>query len=122
MATLTGYGIIGSILSGQALSAINPSALSVTAGIVIIALLNLIVQSCGAGWIHHFDFYAWIPTLVAFIAALGASGGELHQQVEAPPATAKAVLSFGALVGGFFLPWAAIASDFSTYFDPRSKG
>ncbi|SPO04144.1 related to purine-cytosine permease [Cephalotrichum gorgonifer] len=121
MATLTGYGIVGSILGGQALSAIKPDELSVTVGIVIIALVALGVTFCGSRWIHIFDLYSWLPSLVATLGALGCSGKHLHLQAEAPPATASTVLSFGALVGGFFLPWAAIASDFSTYFDRRSK-
>ena len=122
MATLTGYGIIGCILGGQTLSSISPSDLSVTGGIVIVALLNLVVIFCGSGWIHHFDLYAWIPSLVAILGVLGTSGKYLYMQGDTTPATARAVLSFGSLIGGFFLPWAAVASDFSTYFDPRSKG
>ena len=122
MATLTGYGILGCILGGQALSSISPDKLSVTVGIVIIALLNLIVLFFGSGWIHQFDLYAWIPSLIAILGVLGTSGKYLHMQADAEPATARAVLSFGSLIGGFFLPWAAVASDFSTYFDPRSKG
>lgn len=122
MATLTGYGIIGCILGGQALSSIRPDELSVTVGIVIIALLNLIVIFCGSGWIHQFDLYAWIPSLIAILGVLGTGGKHLYMQADTEPATARSVLSFGSLIGGFFLPWAAIASDFSTYFDPRSKG
>lgn len=121
MATLTGYGIIGCILGGQTLSAISASDLSVTVGIVIIALLNLVVIFCGSGWIHQFDLFAWVPSLIAILGVLGTSGKHLYMQADAPPATARSVLSFGSLIGGFFLPWAAIASDFSTYFDPRSK-
>lgn len=122
MATLCGYGILGSILGGQALSAISPSTLSVTVGIVIICLVGLIVIFCGSKWIHTFDLYAWLPALVATIGVLGTGGKYLHLQAETESASAGAVLSFGALIGGFFLPWAAVSSDFTTFFDRRSKG
>ena len=92
-----------------------------TVGIVIIALLTLLVNFCGSAWIHYFDLYAWIPSLVAILGVLGTSGKYLHLQADTVPATARSVLSFGSLIGGFYLPWASIASDFSTYFDPRSK-
>ncbi|EOO03989.1 putative purine-cytosine permease fcy22 protein [Phaeoacremonium minimum UCRPA7] len=55
------------------------------------------------------------------LVAVGCGGKHLHKQVDAPEATASSVLSFAALIAGFFLPWSAIASDFTTYFDRRSK-
>ena len=121
MATLAGYGIIDCILGGQALSAINPNKLSINVGIVIVAIINLVIIFFGSKVIHQFDRYAWFPTLVAMLVAVGCGGKHLHKQVDAPEATASSVLSFAALIAGFFLPWSAIASDFTTYFDRRSK-
>lgn len=121
MATLAGYGIIDCILGGQALSAINSSHLSVNVGIAIIAIINFIIIFFGSKFIHQFDRYSWLPSLVAMLVAVGCGGKHLHQQVEAAPASAANVLGFASLIAGFFLPWAAIASDFTTYFDPRTK-
>ncbi|KAK7429129.1 hypothetical protein QQZ08_004344 [Neonectria magnoliae] len=121
MATLAGFAILGCILGAQALSAINPDELSVNVGIVIIALINLIIIFFGSQLIHKFDMFAWFPTLVAILVAVGCGGNKLHQQVEAAPASASAIFNFSALIAGFYLPWAAIASDFTTYFDRRSK-
>lgn len=122
MATLAGYAIIGCILGGQAISAAGDGNVSVNVGIVVLAIITLVVIFCGSQWIHHFDLCAWIPSLVAVIGALGTGGKYLHQQVDAPPATAALVMSYGALVAGFFLPWSAVASDFTTYYDRRSNG
>ncbi|KAI8649660.1 hypothetical protein NCS55_01466500 [Fusarium keratoplasticum] len=121
MCTLAGYGILGSILGGQTLSAINKDALSIDGGIVIIALINLVLIFLGAKWIHRFDLFAWIPTLIAIIVAVGCGGKHMHKQVDAPGASVTAVFSFAAVIAGFFLPWSAIASDFTTYYDARSK-
>jgi purine-cytosine permease-like protein len=121
MATLAGYSIVDCILGGQALAAINPGNLSINVGIIIIAIINLFIIVCGARLIHQFDLYAWFPTLVGILVAVGCGGKYLHLQVEAEPAAAGTVISFGALIAGFYLPWCAIASDFTTYFDRDSK-
>lgn len=121
MATLTGYAIIGSVIGGQVLSAINPSALSVDGGIVIVALLNLVIVFIGGRFLHQFDRYAWIPTFIATVIAVGCGGEHLHKQADVPATSASAVLSFAATIAGFFLPWATLASDLTVRFDARSK-
>ena len=121
MCTLTGYAILGSVLGGQVLSAINPSALSVDGGIVIIALLNLVIVFIGGRFLHQFDRYAWIPTFIATVIAVGCGGEHLHKQVSVPPASASTILSFAATIAGFFLPWSALASDLTVRFDAKSK-
>lgn len=121
MATLAGYVILGSVLGGQALAALNPGKLSINVGIAIVAIINLILTFCGSRVIHLFDLYAWAPTLVGIVVATGCSGHHLHKQAPAEPATAGGVLGLAAIVAGFFLPWSTIASDFTTYFDRDSK-
>lgn len=121
MATLTGYVILGSVLGGQALAAVNPGHLSVNVGIVIIAIINLVLVFCGSRVIHIFDLYAWAPTLLGIVVATGCSGHHLRKQAPAPEATASGVLGLAAVIAGFFLPWSSIASDFTTYFDRGSK-
>ncbi|KEY71522.1 hypothetical protein S7711_08902 [Stachybotrys chartarum IBT 7711] len=120
MATLAGYCIMDCILGGQVLSAINPTALSINVGIVITAIISMVIIFCGAAWIHMFDLYAWFPTLVGILVAVGCGGHNLYKQAETEPASASSVLSFAAVIAGFFLPWSAIASDFTVHFDRRS--
>ncbi|WDK12986.1 purine-cytosine permease FCY21 [Colletotrichum graminicola] len=38
------------------------------------------------------------------------------------PATASSILNFGMIVSSYMIPWACIASDLTTYFDPRVRG
>ncbi|KAH7073984.1 permease for cytosine/purines, uracil, thiamine, allantoin-domain-containing protein [Paraphoma chrysanthemicola] len=121
LATLTGFCVVDSIIGGQALSAVKSGeTISATVGIVIIALLALIIAFCGFRVLHHYERWAWIPAVIALIITTGCGGKSLSQQVEAPAATAPQILSFGGLVAGFMLPWAALASDFSTYMHPKA--
>jgi NCS1 nucleoside transporter family len=121
IATLTGFCVVDSIIGGQALSAVkNGETISTTVGIVIIALLALIIAFFGFRVLHVYERWAWIPALIALIIATGCGGKGLGQQTVVPAATAPQILSFGGLVAGFMLPWAALASDFSTYMHPKA--
>lgn len=121
LATLTGFCVVDSIIGGQALSAVKSGeTIDATAGIVIIAVLALGICFCGFRVLHVYERWAWIPALLALIIATGCGGKSLSNQVYAPPATALQVMSFGGLVASFMLPWAALASDFSTYMHPKA--
>ncbi|KAH8723540.1 purine-cytosine permease FCY21 [Phaeosphaeriaceae sp. PMI808] len=121
LATLAGFCVVNSIIGGSALSAVRDGeTISVNVGIVIITLLALVIAFCGFRVLHYYERWAWIPALIALIIAAGCGGKGLTQQVEAPVATVQQVLSFGGLVAGFLLPWAALASDFSTYMHPKA--
>lgn len=113
--------MIDSVIGGQALSAVtNGTTINATVGIVIIACLALFISFCGFKVLHWYERYAWVPALIAIVIATGCGGKHLSLQVEVPSATAPQVLSFGGLVAGFMLPWAALASDFSTYMHPKA--
>lgn len=121
LATLTGFCVIDSVIGGMALSAVTDgTTVSPTVGIVIIALLALLISFCGFKVLHFYERYTWIPALIAIIIATGCGGKHLSSQKETLPATAPQVLSFGGLVASFMLPWAALASDFSTYMHPKA--
>lgn len=106
-----------SVIGGQTLAAVSNGNLSVDVGIVIICILALCISFCGYKVLHTYERYAWIPALIAIIITVGTGGKYLSRQVvPAEPAAAGTILSFGALVAGYMLPWAALASDFSTYF------
>ncbi len=121
LATLTGFCVIDSIIGGQALSAVkNGKTIDDTAGIVIICLLALVISFCGFRVLHVYERWAWIPALIALVIAAGCGGKKLSLQAETTAPTASQVLSFGGLVASFMLPWAALASDFSTYLHPKA--
>ncbi|KAF2118701.1 purine-cytosine permease FCY21 [Lophiotrema nucula] len=121
LATLTGFCVVDSVIGGQALSAVEGGrTIDSTVGIVIIALLALLISFCGFKVLHVYERWAWIPALIAIIIATGCGAKHLADQVDVPPATASQILGFAGLIAGFMLPWAALASDFSTYMHPKS--
>ncbi|KAF2865604.1 permease for cytosine/purines, uracil, thiamine, allantoin-domain-containing protein [Massariosphaeria phaeospora] len=122
LATLTGFCVVDSVIGGMALSAVmDGTTINATAGIVIIALLGLVLSFCGFRILHVYERYAWIPALLAILVATGCGGKLLKEQVQVPTATSQQVLTFGGFVASFMLPWAALSSDFSTYFDPKGS-
>lgn len=119
LATLTGFCIIICVVGGQCISAVNQHVSS-TVGIVIIALCAMILSFFGFKILHIYEMVAWIPALILITIATGVGGSKLqYQSPPAEPATAAAVLSFGMIVASYMIPWACLASDFTTYFDPR---
>ncbi|KAH7117666.1 permease for cytosine/purines, uracil, thiamine, allantoin-domain-containing protein [Dendryphion nanum] len=122
LATLTGFCVVNSVIGGMALSAVmDGTTINATVGIVIIALLALMISFCGFKVLHLYERFAWVPALLAIIVATGCGGKHLSSQIESPSATAPLVLSFGGLVASYMLPWAALASDFSTYMNPKGS-
>lgn len=120
LATLTGFVVIICVVGGQCLSAVSDGSLTPTAGIVIIALLSLLISFCGFRVLHYYETYAWIPALIMITIAAGCGGDGLKKQaVPEEPPTAALVLSFGMIVASYMIPWACIASDLTTYFDPK---
>jgi hypothetical protein len=121
LATLTGFVVIICVVGGQCLSAVAGGALTPTAGIVIIALLSLLISFCGFRVLHFYEAYAWIPAIIAIIIATGTGGAQLKNQSAMEPATAAQVFSYGMIVASYMIPWAAIASDVTTYFNPQGS-
>lgn len=119
-ATVTGFTVIAAIVGGQSIAALNPSHVSLSVGIVVVCLVSFAASLLGYRALHIFNAWSWIPNLISIIIAVGCGGRYLHLQSEVPPATAPQVLSFGALVAGYFLTFGGTVSDYSIYHDPRS--
>ncbi|KAK4169083.1 putative purine-cytosine permease [Cladorrhinum sp. PSN259] len=122
LATMTGFSVIIMVVGGQCLSAVADGNLSVTVGIVIMSILTLVISFCGFNVLHTYERYAWIPAFISIIVAVGCGGKELKKQTspEGPP-TASAVLSFAMIIASYMIPWACLASDFTTYLKPETS-
>lgn len=117
---MTGFTVIICITGGQCISAISDGRVSINVGIVIIAVLSLFVSFCGFRILHIYETYAFIPAIISVVIATGCAGSGLKKQAApAEPATAADVLNFGMIVASYQIPWAALSSDFTTYFDPK---
>jgi purine-cytosine permease-like protein len=98
---------------------VSNGSLTHDAGILIISLLSLVISFCGFRVLHYYETYAFVPAVVVIAIAAGCGGSTLRNQATFEPAAAPAVLSFGMIVASYMIPWAAIASDLTTYFDPK---
>ncbi|KAG5936660.1 hypothetical protein E4U59_004885 [Claviceps monticola] len=118
LATLTGFNAIICVVGGQCLSAISSGSITPSVGIVIIAIISLLVSFAGFRLLHIFESYSFIPALISIIIAAGVGGHELKKQsTPADGPTPADVLTFGMIIAAYQIPWGAIASDLTTYFD-----
>ncbi|KAF1835369.1 NCS1 nucleoside transporter [Decorospora gaudefroyi] len=121
LATLIAFCVIMSVIGGDCLSATSDGSLSPTLGIVLIALVALFISFWGFNVMHFFETYAWMPSLAAIIVAVGYGGSQLKQQAVPPVPAASQILSFGAIIASYIIPWACVASDLTTYFSPSER-
>ncbi|KAG5922795.1 hypothetical protein E4U42_005255 [Claviceps africana] len=120
LATLTGFNVIICVVGGQCLSAISSGSITPSIGIVTIAIVSLVVSFAGFKVLHVFETFSFIPALISIIITVGIGGTELTKQsAPADGATAADMMTFGMIVAAYQIPWAAIASDLTTYFDPK---
>ena len=118
LATLVGFCVIICVVGGLCLSAVTDGRLTSTLGIVIIALLSMVISFFGFTVLHFYERYAWVAAIIAIVITTGCGGSHLWEQAPVEPASAPVVLSFGGIIASYMIPWAAIASDFTTWFDP----
>ncbi|CAJ2508935.1 Uu.00g139610.m01.CDS01 [Anthostomella pinea] len=121
LCTIAGFGVIDCVLGGSTLSAVSSGKIDSTAGIVIVALIAMVVSFGGIKVLHQYERYSWIFALVAIVIATGTGGKNLWNQAEAPAATPGLIVSFGGVIAGFLIPWAAMAADFSVYCHPSAS-
>ncbi|KAH8601416.1 purine-cytosine permease FCY22 [Bisporella sp. PMI_857] len=119
MATITGWTIVSTTVAGQTLSAVSGGSMTVIVGIVITALAGLLLSFLGYRAIHLYERYAWIPALIGVIIMTGCGGKLLKNQTPTEPAQPQIILTYGCIVTGFLISWAAMASDFAVYIDPN---
>lgn len=121
LATLTGFCVVICVVGGQCLSAAakQQGGLSEAVGIVIIGLLSLCISFCGYDALHQYERFAWMPALISFVVVTGCGGAHLREQASTEPATAGGVLSFGMIIASYMIPYAGLASDFTTYLNPK---
>lgn len=61
-----GFAVVNYVVVGQVLSACSDYQMSITVGIVIIAIISYLVSIFGFHLIHTFEKYSWIGTFILF--------------------------------------------------------
>ncbi|KAM0432732.1 hypothetical protein ACHAPT_004434 [Fusarium lateritium] len=120
--TVTGFTLMGTIVSGQAIAAVNEkAAISVNVGIGIVCAISFLTALFGYRAIHAWQRWQWLPNLIAIVIATGCGGKQLMQQAEHEPATVKGVIGYGSLMAGYFMTFGGTVSDFTIYHDPKES-
>ena len=66
-----GYAVVNLVVVGQVLSAVSDYKMTITVGIIIIAVVGYLVSLFGFRIIHTFEKYSWMITLVLLLVLLG---------------------------------------------------
>jgi purine-cytosine permease-like protein len=78
----TGWGIIGCIIAGQMISAVNGGGLTIAVGCVIAALCIGVLTTFGIAILHVYERYAGYPQAFAVFVLIGASGRQWNTSLE----------------------------------------
>ncbi|KIL92820.1 purine-cytosine permease fcy22 [Fusarium avenaceum] len=114
--TVTGFTLVGSIVSGQAIASVNEKAnISVNVGIGIVCTFSFFMAFLGYRAVHLWQRWQWVPNLIAITIAVGCGGKHLMNQTEHDPATVKSVVGYGGLMAGYFMTFGGTVSDFTVY-------
>lgn len=78
----TGWAIIGCIIAGQMISAVNGGGLTIAVGCVIAALCIGVLTTFGIAILHIYERYAGYPQTFAVFVLIGASGRQWNTSLE----------------------------------------
>ncbi|KAI0015424.1 permease for cytosine/purines, uracil, thiamine, allantoin-domain-containing protein [Xylariomycetidae sp. FL0641] len=114
-----GWSAVGCITGGLALTAVSNGHLSITVGIIIIAVCSLAVSFIGLRAILVYEKYAWLVYFIIFMIIFGQTGP--YTDNTSPPklegtSLSGGVLSLLAVVYGSSASWATIASDYYVHY------
>jgi purine-cytosine permease-like protein len=72
------------VVVGQILSAVSDYKMTITVGIIIIAILSYIISIFGFKIIHTFEKYSWIGTFILLLVLMGQAAPHIDPNVAAP--------------------------------------
>ncbi|KAF2670140.1 hypothetical protein BT63DRAFT_424097 [Microthyrium microscopicum] len=121
-----GFAVVNYVVVGQILSAVSDYKMSITVGIVIIAVLSYIISLFGFKLIHTFEKYSWIGTLILLLVLVG----QVAPHVD--PSIPGEVGSSGLGFAGAFLTilainfsnasgWCSIAGDYYCHYPANTS-
>lgn len=120
-----GYGVIGSIVSGQLVRAVSGGKVSLVVGIIVVVVIAYAVSFFGFTLIHHYERYAWTLALVLLCVLYGQS----HQYFTPTPGMnavsgatlSGACLTYFAIIFGVCASWCPIAGDYYVHYPANTN-
>jgi NCS1 nucleoside transporter family len=116
-----GFAVVNYVVVGQILSAVSDYTMSITVGIIIIAIVSYVVSIFGFKLIHSFEKYSWIYTFILMCVLIGQAAPHVDTSLPGSDGTS------GLLYAGTFLTivainfsnasgWCSIAADYYCNF------
>ena len=66
-----GFFVVNLVVVGQILSAVSDYTMTITVGIVIVAVVSYLVSVFGYAMIHTYEKYSWIGTFILLLVLIG---------------------------------------------------
>ncbi|MCJ1401347.1 hypothetical protein MMC11_004559 [Xylographa trunciseda] len=110
-----GFAVVNYVVVGQVLSAVSDYTMSITVGIVIIAVISYIVSVFGFRLIHTFEKYSWIGTFILFCVLIAQAAPNIDPNApgfETGLGYAGSFLSIVAINFSNASGWCSISSDY----------
>ncbi|MCJ1287648.1 hypothetical protein MMC26_007000 [Xylographa opegraphella] len=110
-----GFAVVNYVVVGQVLSAVSDYTMSITVGIVIIAVISYIVSVFGFRLIHTFEKYSWISTFILFCVLIAQAAPNIDPNApgfDTGLGYAGSFLSIVAINFSNSSGWCSISSDY----------
>ncbi|MCJ1317890.1 hypothetical protein MMC15_003217 [Xylographa vitiligo] len=110
-----GFAVVNYVVVGQVLSAVSDYTMSITVGIVIIAVISYIVSIFGFRLIHTFEKYSWIGTFILFCVLIAQAAPNIDPNApgfDTGLGYAGSFLSILAINFSNASGWCSISSDY----------
>lgn len=114
-----GFFVVNLVVVGQMLSAVSDYTMTITVGIVIVAVISYLVSVFGYAIIHTYEKYSWIATFILLLVLVGQVAPHV---VPSAPGTDGGMSGVGAYLTMIALAfsnasgWCSIAGDYYVHF------
>ncbi|KAJ3383311.1 hypothetical protein HDU84_003718 [Entophlyctis sp. JEL0112] len=120
--TQLAFSLIAVLVGAQTLIAMWTS-LSMTGGIIIVALVTLVICFFGYKLVHIYERYMWIGVFIIFILMFSSGAGSytVTDTTVGGQDLVTSVLALGGLVFGTAAGWGPVASDYNMYLPEQTS-
>lgn len=120
-----GFAVVNYVVVGQILSAVSDYNMSITVGIIIIAILSYVISIFGFKLIHTFEKYSWISTFILFCVLIAQAAPNINPN-SPPPDFDVGLAYYGSFLSILAINfsnssgWCSIASDYLCQYPAKT--